>query len=299
MLCLAGGDVLGGASTQGYSATTQQAVVVAYHLIRHGEIDRETLAEEMTEMDGDHDAPSVFRSSSPQLRQWLDSSRAGEPVFATEPGLDPAVRVAPVGMWFRRRPDELVEAALETARLTHLDGSTAVIAAASAAAVAAGCFAQNGRDMLMAVADVATRAADRIRLEEFRFSRLDRMGEVVERLRLAGALVGEEMTGLLSALGDDPLGLAAAGIALAAPAEREATQTIAQAAEAGGSDLAALVGAVVGARVGVRVWPWSIPNDTWFVAIGQRLIAGSRDLADLPVPFAVEQRLTYTDDRRI
>ncbi|MGA7270739.1 MAG: hypothetical protein WB239_06680, partial [Acidimicrobiia bacterium] len=75
--------------------------------------------------------------------------------------------------------------------------------------------------------------------------------------------------------------------------------TIAQAAEAGGSDLAALVGAVVGARVGVRVWPWSIPNDTWFVAIGQRLIAGSRDLADLPVPFAVEQRLTYTDDRRI
>ncbi|MGA7270168.1 MAG: ADP-ribosylglycohydrolase family protein, partial [Acidimicrobiia bacterium] len=121
MLCLAGGDVLGGASTQGYSATTQQAVVVAYHLIRHGEIDRETLAEEMTEMDGDHDAPSVFRSSSPQLRQWLDSSRAGEPVFATEPGLDPAVRVAPVGMWFRRRPDELVEAALETARLTHLD----------------------------------------------------------------------------------------------------------------------------------------------------------------------------------
>lgn len=299
MLCLAAGDVVGGASAQGYSATTQQAIVVAYHLIRHGNVEREVLAEEMSELDGDHEAPSVFRSPSPQLREWLDSYRAGEPVYATETSLDPAVRVVPVGMWYRRRPGELVEAALETARLTHLDGSTAVIAAACAAAVAAGCFAQNGRDMLMAVADVATQAADSIRLEEFRFSRIDQMEDVTDRLGRAGSMVGRDVATLVARLGDDPIGLAGAGIALAARADGDPARTIAQAAEAGGSQLAALVGAVVGARVGVRVWPWSIPNDTWFVAMGRRLIAGSRDLADLPVPFAVEQRLTYTNDHRI
>lgn len=299
MLCLAAGDVVGGASPQGYSAVTQQTIVVAYHLIRHGGIDREALAEEMSEMDGDHEAPSVFRSPSPQLRQWLDSYRGGEPVYAGEISLDPAVRVAPVGMWYRRQPDELVEAALETARLTHLDGSTAVIAAAGAAAVAAGCFAQNGRDLLMAVADVAERASESIRREEFRFSRIDQMDDVTDRLRRAGSMVGEGMARLVSSLGDDPAGLVAAGIALAAPAEGDPIRIITEAAEAGGSQLAALVGAVVGGRVGVRMWPWPIPNDTWFVAVGQRLIAGSRDLADLPVPFAVEQRLTLTDDHRI
>lgn len=299
MLCLAGGDVVGGASDQGYSATTQQAIVVAYHLIRHGGIQREALAEEMSELDGDHETPTVIRSPSSQFREWLDSYRAGEIVYSSEASLDPAVRVTPVGMWYRRRPDELVDAALETARLTHLDGPTAVVAAACAAAVAAGCFAQNGKDMLMAVADVAAQAANSVRLEEFRFSRIDQVEDVTERLRRAGSMVGQDMTTLLSRLGEDPVGQATAGIALAAPAEKEPIRTVHEAAEAGGSHLAGLAGAVVGARVGVRVWPWSIPNDTWFVAIGQRLIAGSRDLADLPVPFAVEQRLTYTDDRRI
>ncbi len=299
MLCLAAGDVVGGASAEGYSAATQQAVVVAYHLIRHGEVNREALADEMTELDGDDEAPSVFRSPSPELRQWLHSHRAGEPVYATEPSLDPVVRVAPVGMWYRRRPDDLVDAALETARLTHLDASTAVMAAAAAGAVAAGCFAQSGRDMLMAVLDVAMQAADRIGVEEFRFSHTDQMVEVTDRFRQAGSMVGESTKSLVSSLGDDPIGMAVAGIALAAPAEREPTSTIEEAAGAGSSHLAALVGSIIGARVGVRVWPWSIPNDTWFVAMGQRLIAGSRDLADLPVPFAVEQRLTYTDDHRI
>lgn len=220
MLCLAAGDVVGGASAEGYSAATQQAVVVAYHLIRHGEVNREALADEMTELDGDDEAPSVFRSPSPELRQWLHSHRAGEPVYATEPSLDPVVRVAPVGMWYRRRPDDLVDAALETARLTHLDASTAVMAAAAAGAVAAGCFAQSGRDMLMAVLDVAMQAADRIGVEEFRFSHTDQMVEVTDRFRQAGSMVGESTKSLVSSLGDDPIGMAVAGIALAAPAER-------------------------------------------------------------------------------
>lgn len=299
MLCLAAGDAAGAPDGSGYSATTQQAIVLAYHLLRHGALNRETLAQEMAEMDGDDRDPSVFRAPSPDLQSWLDSVRDGEPVLASDPSVDPAVRVAPVGMWFRRRPADLIEAALETARLTHLDASSAVAAAAAAGAVAAGCFAQNGRDMLMAVTDVAQSAALKIASETFRYAHTDQIDDVARRLRVAFSLLGAPLDELRSELGEDPVGTVIIGLTLAARQVEEPARLLEDAVTVGGGPLGALVGAVVGARVGVRVWPWEFPNDTWFVAIGQRLIAGTAELADLPVPYAVEQRVTYAAGERL
>lgn len=299
MLGLAAGDAAGGAYPEGYSATTQQAIVLAYHLLRHGAMNREELAREMAELDGDARDPSVFRVPSSDLRSWLDSVRSGEAVLASDPSIDPAVRVAAVGMWFRRRPADLIGAAVETARLTHLDGPSAVAAAAAAGAVAAGCFAQNGRDMLMAVTDVARMAAKTIEADAFRFAHLDQIDDVVERLTHAAAIVGRPEADWAGELGTDPVGLVVAALTIAAPQSKTPETAIGQAVEIGGSPLGALAGAIAGARVGIRVWPWTFPNDTWFVAVGQRLIAGTAELADLPVPYSVEQRFTYAAEKRL
>lgn len=293
MLGVAAGDSAGGDFEAGYSASTQQAVVVAYHLLRHASLDREALASELLEMDGDSRDPTVLRRPSLQLRAWLDSARRGEPEYGSEPGLDPVVRVAPLGMWFRHRPDRLIEAALQSARVTHLDGPSAVMAAATAGAVAAACFAQNGRDLLMAVMDVAATAARLVREEPLRYAHLEQVAPTVARVREAFDLVGAPAGEVVAATGADPVGLAVAGLVLGAANGRAAERLIEAAVETGGSPLGAMVGGIVGARVGIRHWPWEIPNDTWFVALGHRLVEGRADLVDLPVPYAVEQRITY------
>lgn len=293
MLGMAAGDTAGGDFEGGYAASTQQAVIVAYHLFRHGRVDRELLRTELAELDGNERDPSVFRSPSPDLRKWLDSVGAGEVEYGSEPSIDPALRVAPVGMWYRRQPAELIASALESSRLTHLDGPSAVLAGAVAAAVAAACFAQNGRDLLMAVRDVGVEAAGVVRSESLRYAHIEGIDDVVDGLRMSVDLLGASPETVAGELGSSPIGRALASVVLAAPVEPEPYRLIEVAARIGGSQMGAIVGAIVGARVGLRRWPWTVPNDTWFVAMGQRLVAGRTDLIDLPVPYAVEQRLTY------
>ncbi|HEX2152839.1 MAG TPA: ADP-ribosylglycohydrolase family protein [Acidimicrobiia bacterium] len=293
ILGLAAGDTAGGASDKGYSSSTQQAVVVAYHLFRHGYLDRDALTVELAELDGDERDPSVYRALSPDMRRWLDSVRAGEADYGSEPSLDPAVRAVPLGMWFRRRPEDLVTSTLDCARVTHLDAPSAVLTTAVAAAVAGGCFAQNGRDLVMAVVEVARQAVTVIQSDDLRYAHSDQVDEVISRLRRSADLIGTPGPELTGALGDDPAGMVAAALSLTAPVTSRPHRPIEEAVEIGGSPLGAIVGAVLGARVGVRVWPWDFPNDTWFVAMGERLVAGKSDLAELPVPYAVEQRITY------
>lgn len=297
MLGLAAGDAAGGASASGYSAPTQQAVVVAYHLFRHGRLDRELLASELIELDGDERDPSVYREISLEMRKWLDSVRAGEPEYGSDLSLDPAIRAVPLGIWFRRRPEELVDAVLESGRVTHLDAPSAVLATALAGAVAGGAFAQNGRDLLMAVFEVAGRAVDAIELDGLRYAHIDQAGDVAAGLRRSLDLIGAPPHELAEEA-TDPLGIVVAGLALAAPVSPDPIGPIETAAAVGGSGLGAVVGAVLGARMGIRAWPWAFPNDTWFMAMGKRLVEGRTDLVDLPVPYAVEQRVSYSGSHR-
>lgn len=293
MLGMAAGDTAGGDCPDGYSSPTQQAVVVAYHLFRHGRLDRESLGAELAELDGDEEDPTVFRNLSPELRKWLDSVRTGEIDYRSELSLDPALRSVPLGVWFRRHPDDLVEAVLDSARVTHLDAPSAVLATALAGAVAGGCFAQNGRDLLMAVTEVAGRAIKVIETDDLRYAHIDGAGEVMERLRRALDLVGA--TGeQLAEVAVDPVGMVTVGLALSTPVAADPHAPIEAAAAIGGSRLGAVVGSILGARMGIRSWQWDFPNDTWFMAMGERLVEGRTDLMDLPVPYAVEQRVTYS-----
>jgi hypothetical protein len=83
------------------------------------------------------------------------------------------------------------------------------------------------------------------------------------------------------------------GILIVAPFGGEPYRQVDRAASLGGSELATIVGAMAGARAGLRLWPWVVPNDTWFAEIGRRLVNGNQETRDLPVPYYVEERLTF------
>ena len=76
-------------------------------------------------------------------------------------------------MWFRVIPRRLVDAAISVARVTHIDASTVVGAAAIAGAVAASSFAQVGRDLLQGSAELIERALAEIDKEDYLYSRMD------------------------------------------------------------------------------------------------------------------------------
>ena len=79
-------------------------------------------------------------------------------------------------------------------------------------------------------------------------------------------------------------------IAVAGNKTQEAVRLIDTAAQVGGSDVASITGAIVGARQATSMWPWRVPNDTWFAEIGRRLVSGETETRDLPIPYAVEER---------
>jgi ADP-ribosylglycohydrolase len=301
MLGAAAGDVAGGRSAVGYSAYTQQATIVAYHLMRNDSIDRPALSDDLLELGPDGINPSVYRASSEQFDSWLEAVMKGEAAATAEPSSEPAARCYPVGVWFRREPGRLVPAAMAVARLTHIDAATVVAAAALAGATAACSFAQNGRDLILGCAEVAERAITELMTEDYLYSRIDGAREFLARLRQATDLVGTSADELTLRLGGES-GLSATdwpivAMVLASEVKVEPYRQIEAAALAGGSILATMVGALIGARIGIRSWPWVVPNDTWFAEIGRRLVSADRETRDLPVPYRVEEHLTFARER--
>jgi ADP-ribosylglycohydrolase len=137
MLGLAAGDTAGGAWELGYSATTEQATILAYELITNRALDLEAVVAGFLEMDGLHEEEPVFRAESAEFRAWLDRARAGEPVPGQEPSLDAAARAPVLGVAFSREPEELVARAIDLGRLFHTEASTVAAGVLAAAAVAA------------------------------------------------------------------------------------------------------------------------------------------------------------------
>jgi ADP-ribosylglycohydrolase len=281
----AAGDVAGGGHVSGYSSQTQQATVVAYHLLRNDGIDRDLLASEMAELGGTANEPAVYRGMSPGFAEWLEGARAGSPSATADPSAEPAIRAVAVGVWFRRDPEGLIEAAVSAARLTHIDAESVVTAAALAAAVAAACFGQSGSDLKLAAAEIAEKAAAVVRAEPYRYGNSDRLTGIRQRILTPAAA------------GSGPADALATALDLSGPVEGEPYRQIEEAARQGGSLLGGLVGAIIGARSGLRLWPWVIPNDIWFAEIGRRLVSRNQETRDLPVPYSVEERITSGLDR--
>lgn len=291
MLGLAAGDTAGGVWELGYSATTEQATVVAYELIANRSLDLDRVVSSLLEMDGANQEEPVLRAESHELRMWLDRAHGGVPVPGEERSLDAAARAVVLGVAFRREPDRLVAEAVRLGRLFHRDASTVASGVAAAAAVAASCFAQSGMDLIAGVSESMARASDLLG----DLDRADRIStlptQIAGLVSAVGVVSGDEALELVGGQRDDPMQMILAGTLLAAPVAHRHHVPIEQAARLGGSRLGAVVGAIVGARVGIRAWPWAFANDTWFAEIGRRLVRGPDEVRDLPIPYAVEQHL--------
>src|SRR5690606_14405419 len=164
------------------------------------------LVAELAELAGDDHQPSLLRGRAAQLRRRGVPLGRAAPVLASGTGLDPAVRAVPLGVWYRRDPEALVEAVLASTRVTHLDAPSAVVATAVAGAVAGSCFVQNGRDLLLGVWEIAVRARKEIEADGLLYAQLDRLDDVVSRIRQTSGLLGASLPELSEALGDDPVG---------------------------------------------------------------------------------------------
>ena len=291
LLAMAAGDTAGGAWELGYSAVTEQATVIAYEMITNRDLDQSRLVAALVEMDGGGGEEPVYRAESPEFRSWLDRARRGARP-GEEPSLDAAPRAAVLGVAHRRDASRVVAEAIALGKLFHRDAGTVASGVMAAAAVAASCFAQSGLDLLAGVGETVEEALGEIADGSDRPERIETLPATVRAaLGAVGVADGEEA--LAAAGGDraDPLQMVLAGILLAAPVVPRHHIAIEQAARIGGSRLGALVGAIVGARVGIRAWPWAFANDTWFAEIGRRLVRGPDEVADLPIPYAVEQHL--------
>ncbi|MCA1734929.1 MAG: ADP-ribosylglycohydrolase family protein [Actinobacteria bacterium] len=291
LLAAAAGDVAGGASPLGYSALTQQATVVSYHLLVRNGISGPDLANEWAELGADGTNPTVFRTASPEFEEWLAGVNTPTQRRVRRPDCEPAARAFPIGIWFRRDPSNLVTAALEVSRLTHMDATTAVATAALAGAMAASAFGQNGMDFLAAVREIAEVASARVVNETEGFVDAAALPGFVDQLS------DLKVEGGVEELGPPGPNWVNAAIRLAADASSDPAGQISRAVQLGGSMLGTMVGGLVGARAGLRAWPWAVPNSTWFAELGVRLVSGKREVLDLPVPYYVEETLTYGIER--
>ena len=267
--------------------------MVAYHLMSNDEVQGPLLAREWSELAADDSNPSVYRAVSPGFQQWLEGYASGLGHRHLEASAEPSIYVFPVGVWFRRRPQDLVRAAVEVARITHLDAQTAVAAAAVAGATAASCFAQTGRDLLFAAADTARRALALVKAEAT-FTEVERAAELAGQIEGLSETFGrpvEQVAQAAESEGDRVLAAIAVGARSGGP------ELVSECARLGGGGLGAMVGALVGARLGFRNWAAEVPNATWFMEIGKRLVSGEREVRDLPVPYFVEESLTHGIDR--
>lgn len=295
VIAAAAGDVAGGADPHSYSAITQASTVLCYHLLSSQTLDREAYGAGLLELAGTDGGRFTYRAPSPGFREWLTSSLRGNPVVSSVPSSEPAARSVPIGLRHRVDPGRLVTGAVDAARVTDLDAGSVVAAAAAAGAVAGSCFMQGGADLVLGAAETADRALRIVGAEPYRFGDVGSAGSIPDRLRALATVTGDEPAGIVSAVCGDvrPVGITPAilGIVLGAARWLDPVKLIEAAAVAGGSEAGAITGGIVGARSGLVRWPWRVHNDTWFAELGRRLVTGQSETRDLPIPYAVEERM--------
>jgi len=287
MVAAAAGDIA--ASRGFYTARTQAMTVVSYHVIGNDGIDSDVLVRDLLELG--RSSSFVYVNPSEEFRAWLAAAEDGARIASGVPSSEPATRVIPLGIWFREDPERLVEATIEATRIETLDASSIVVAAAVSGAIAACSHVMSGWDLLLAAQETATRAIQALRPERYRVAAFDRTAQVVDALGSSRSLVGKSYAEVAGLEINPSLVPAVAAIVMAAGTTGDPVMVIDDAARNGGVDAGVLTAAMVGARAGLRRWPWRVPNETWYAEIGRRLVIHERELRDLPIPFAVEERI--------
>lgn len=291
ILGAAAGELLVSGTRRAYGIGMQQAVVTAYHLFQHQDIDREMLAGDLLEFAYPSDGrASVYRTPDAWFSAFLEESRHGPVSPMPFRNAGASLRSVPIGLWFRKEPDRLLAASIGTTRVTHTRPESAVAAAAIGGAVAGAGFGQAGRDLILGAAEVAARA-------ETRLGDGAAVSDAIRRaVDLADASAREISNEVMSWAIDDPaIEVAVVAVTIGSHGVDRSEVVVREAAGVGAhaADVAPLVGAIVGARSGLHRWPWPIPNDLWFAEIGRRLARQESTYEDLPDPYAVEEVLNY------
>jgi len=153
-----------------HSDDTQQALTISDVLIESGGFDEGLLVRKWVEMAQVEISGAKFgchRGTGGGFRAWIRVYAGGEDPAST--GLKPsmcdgaAMRSAPIGLFFRERRKERIDAAVRSALVTHTHPHAVASAAAMAAAAAA---AMDGGDVLRRVAE-ETAEAERLVKEGF------------------------------------------------------------------------------------------------------------------------------------
>jgi hypothetical protein len=93
-----------GGSTS-YSAITQSATVLAYHLLTHGEVDREVLARGLPRTGRRRRREVHLPRADGGVRRVVEVVAAGNPTVSSMPSSEPAARGVPIGLFHRANPD--------------------------------------------------------------------------------------------------------------------------------------------------------------------------------------------------
>ncbi len=294
-----------------YTDDTQQALVLAYHLLDHDGVQPDALADALVVLAGPPGTGGVYRGAGPGFRAFVAHRLEGATVAeAAQPsaGNGAAMRAAPIGIRHSADPARLLDDAVAAGLVTHADARGVAAGAAVAVAVAAGARGEAGRDLVHTAADAAADVEHRLFSDHH-----DRLGPGEDwhtfsnALRAAAPLVGrpgEEIAGAVgqrasrtSAFGDasgsDAYAPASVVTALVLAADRdgEPVEPVRRAVRLGGDadTMGAITGAVTGARTGTREWPWEIPNDALLLEVGRRLASGERGTAGLPDLYELER----------
>lgn len=279
LIGMAAGDALGDRDGHGrYSAPTQLATVLAYHLMDTGRAERVGLEGAILAFAG----ADLLRRPDDGLREWLAGARLGSPVPVVHTGCGTAAWVAPLGLWYRDEPALLPEAVVAAAGIMLGNGVGVAEALAVAAAVAASTFGQSGADLVLGAAETVEGAGPVLAAAGLDTAGAETVATVLRVLAPMAVAPGAEVAAAGPLLG---------GIAAGASRAASAADVVVEAGRVAGSCAASVAGAVVGARTGLVRWPWLVANDTWFAELGRRLVAGSRETRDLPIPRAVEEHL--------
>ncbi|MFQ5947630.1 MAG: ADP-ribosylglycohydrolase family protein [Acidimicrobiia bacterium] len=292
-----------------YTDDTQQAMVLAYHLLGHDRIDPERLARELLALARPLEHFGVYRGYGPGFRAFVEHLAAGSSYReAAQPsaGNGAAMRVAPVAMRFFPDRDRLTTEALVAATVTHADRRGVAAACAMAVAVAAAAAGERGRDLVYASAEAAAQAERRLSSEPGLRGAADESRDALSNALLeASPLVGEPPDRVADRVGERAASSSATGsqsgtapyalasvvtsIVLAARPDDEPFEPMRRAVALGGDTdtVGAMTGAIIGARLGIVEWPWEIPNAALFAEVGRRLVEGG-DAEELPDLYQVE-----------
>lgn len=275
-----------------YSDDTQQALVIAYHLLHNGGVDPAALAAEFSAV------ADLMRGAGPGFLAFVSRFRSGAPhgeAAQQTAGNGAAMRSAPPAMWCHRRPETLIDTAFAAATVTHADPRGVAAGVALPAAVMGAAAGVEGPDLVRDAADHAAEAEHRVlRDAGIRSFPGDISHTLSLALRAAAPLVGSHPVAIAAAVGKRAAVSSASGSASGTHPYAVASVVTAITIAAGGADdpaavegavalggdtdtVGAMVGAIIGARRGTSVWPWPVPNSDLLVEVGTRLATGGDD----------------------